>query len=779
MIKKIMSVLASTVMLGSTIIFASAASTTDIFGSNTLINAPGPLDAPAANSMGDYMASLNIGETTNQTTTINETIIDGEIEAIKTSSQPLYLDDMMSETKSTFTKTQLPIVLASGEVDGDNRDYEYNLKIDVPDAYTRYGEPEGNMDKAIIHTDFSGDENYKLRIIFPTAVDVNELAGESIRLFGRDYTFSEDESDLSYSSIDLFEKSTIVTIKTGETKVIDGHSIRADVEDTDSATIYVDGISKNVNDESWSGKIGGVNIYVKNIHAPNVAGDRYVEISLNTEKLVLSDGDEVERGTRDIDGTDVEIKTSGTGDNIKVKEIVITVTPSEFDDEVEHLAVGDYIIDPVFETIKFSLDSVTPDLESDDRDYIKVRTSGDDAATIGFTNKAGKEYSFEFIDDDDVTFLNENIPEDGYFITGSNEYTQIWQVENIRIDGDEKEIRLRDQAKDSDSVEIDFDGDTGELTLADGNTAIISGVTKDSINVSNIVDYVYTEKGAKITFDFGIETTTTTTCENYLPNTVNLSSCVLEDTITYPTYNMYLNGTWYINDTVTIDDYYTCEDYPIELEDPNNCTETIDTEVGITRLVIKEETDYNGGSFTDNDGTQLGSEIVIDIKNLGNDDDLSLKLLGYDYSRDDTKYLTTRYGTYVTDDDGEKVEIYYPEEAMSIEFHIGEVGSQITTTTTTETNINEGKISKIILGGTCVNGEASRLLGVGQLCGADFTAITGVSTNQALIQVFADTNDKIAILVAGYETADTLRATNYLKNNYNTMDLNPGSKLIV
>ena len=77
MIKKIMSVLASTVMLGSTIIFASAASTTDIFGSNTLINAPGPLDVPAANSMSNYMASLNIGETIT-----NETIIEGEIEAV-------------------------------------------------------------------------------------------------------------------------------------------------------------------------------------------------------------------------------------------------------------------------------------------------------------------------------------------------------------------------------------------------------------------------------------------------------------------------------------------------------------------------------------------------------------------------------------------------------------------------------------------------------------------------------------------------------------------------
>jgi len=743
MIKKIMSVLASAVMIGSTMIFASAAATDgNLFRSDTIVFAPGPLDAPASNSINNYMASLDISEPiTNQTTTINETIIDGEIEAIRTSSQPLYLGDKMSETKSTFTKTQLPTVLASGEVDGDDRDYEYDLKIDVPNAITRYGEPEDNIDKAIIHTDFSGNENYKLRIIFPTAVDVNELAGESIRLFGKEYTFSEDKSDLSHSSIDLFEKSTIVTIKTGETKVVDGHSIRADVEDTNSATIYVDGISKNVDDESWSGKIGGVDIYVKNIHAPNVAGDRYVEISLNTEKLVLSDGDEVERGTKSIDGTDVEIKTTSED---KVKEIVITITPSEFDDEVEHLGIGDYIVDPVFKTIKFSLDSVTPDLESEDRDYIKVRTSGDDAATIGFTNKAGKEYSFEFIDNNDVTFLKENIHEDEYFITGSNEYTQIWQVENIRIKGDEKEIRLKDQAKDSDSVEINFDGDEGELTLADGNTAIISGVTSNSINVSNIVDYVYTDKGAKITFDIGIEKTTEKVCQDYPTSIMNPNNCTFNNT-----YNVYM-----------------CQNYTEGIENPKDCvTNVVDTNITKAKLIITEETDYNGGSFTDNDGTQLGSEIIIDIKNLDDEDDLRLKLQDYDYSRDDTKYLTTRYGTYATEDDGERVELYYPEEAMSIDFHIGEVTSSITTTTTTETITNDGTIGKIILGGTCVNSEASRLLGVGKLCGESFTAQTGVGAGQVLMRSFAETDGKIAVLIAGYETADTLRGAEYFKNN--------------
>jgi len=140
MIKKIMSVLASVAMIGSTAFFASAASTSSIFGSNTVINAPGPLDAPAGNIMNDYISSLNISES-------NQTIVSGEMAAVKTSSQLLYLGDGMYDTKSTFTESQLPNVLATSEVNGNNgNNYEYNLKIDIPNVTTKYGEPENNLD---------------------------------------------------------------------------------------------------------------------------------------------------------------------------------------------------------------------------------------------------------------------------------------------------------------------------------------------------------------------------------------------------------------------------------------------------------------------------------------------------------------------------------------------------------------------------------------------------------------------------------------------------------
>ena len=50
------------------------------------------------------------------------------------------------------------------------------------------------------------------------------------------------------------------------------------------------------------------------------------------------------------------------------------------------------------------------------------------------------------------------------------------------------------------------------------------------------------------------------------------------------------------------------------------------------------------------------------------------------------------------------------------------------------------------------------------ICGADFTAQTGISADQFLIQAFDSpySTGKTALLVAGYEGADTRKAATYL-----------------
>jgi hypothetical protein len=71
----------------------------------------------------------------------------------------------------------------------------------------------------------------------------------------------------------------------------------------------------------------------------------------------------------------------------------------------------------------------------------------------------------------------------------------------------------------------------------------------------------------------------------------------------------------------------------------------------------------------------------------------------------------------------------------------------------------------IVVGGSCVNTVAAQVLGSATpVCGDAFTAVTGVGANQALIQVATSplSATKIAMLVAGYEAADTEKAAKYV-----------------
>ena len=83
----------------------------------------------------------------------------------------------------------------------------------------------------------------------------------------------------------------------------------------------------------------------------------------------------------------------------------------------------------------------------------------------------------------------------------------------------------------------------------------------------------------------------------------------------------------------------------------------------------------------------------------------------------------------------------------------------------------------IVVGGSCINSVAASLLG-GSACSADFTTKTSVGTGQFLIQSLASTysSGKVALVVAGYEAADTANAEKYLTTQ--NVDTTVGKKYI-
>jgi hypothetical protein len=149
------------------------------------------------------------------------------------------------------------------------------------------------------------------------------------------------------------------------------------------------------------------------------------------------------------------------------------------------------------------------------------------------------------------------------------------------------------------------------------------------------------------------------------------------------------------------------------------------------------------------------------------------------------------WGTLVTtnadDSDQKTVEIMYPKSQVYANLYIGAVGSSVIggsvgggSTQLGDILVKDSEVSSvssknlIVVGGSCINSVAANLLGSG--CGSDFTDKTGIGSGQFLIQSMASpySSSKVALVVAGYEAADTVNAATFLRTQ--TVDTMTGKK---
>jgi len=134
------------------------------------------------------------------------------------------------------------------------------------------------------------------------------------------------------------------------------------------------------------------------------------------------------------------------------------------------------------------------------------------------------------------------------------------------------------------------------------------------------------------------------------------------------------------------------------------------------------------------------------------------------------------FGVYVVEDSSDSDQDFailtYPENQMHAEVFISEVGAVITPGPGPNIGgliqvFNDKEMSKfqaknlLVVGGSCVNSVAAKILESDvPLCGAAWTEKTGVGAGQYIIKTVASPydEDKIAMLVAGFEATDTLNA---------------------
>jgi len=150
---------------------------------------------------------------------------------------------------------------------------------------------------------------------------------------------------------------------------------------------------------------------------------------------------------------------------------------------------------------------------------------------------------------------------------------------------------------------------------------------------------------------------------------------------------------------------------------------------------------------------------------------------------DDTDYVgyLTSYGTYALKDSSDTNvatgTISYGNAQMYANVYLAEVGASISpgaggggTGQLGDVLVKDKEVRNvatknlIVVGGSCINSAAATLVG-GTKCGAAWTTATGVGTGQFIIKGYATSTltSKLALLVAGYEAADTANAATYLR----------------
>jgi hypothetical protein len=772
--RKIAPVLASAVLLGSTIGFAVAA--TDLTAYPATFASKGKADVAiiygeAANAVdviaGDDIVS-DLSSIYGTAGTSAASVSGGESARIETSAQKLYLGDYLNATKSALTDSELPTLLAKGKLeDTDGASYDITQKINVPttaSGYAKYTQDGSSGTDPVLYLDFSSStaNKYSYELSITPALDTTKMANKVIKIAGKEYTFSGNSAELNASDAStglvLYGGSTDVTLstKTNSTYVVNGVNVDVTIVGVNpnlgstsegAATITVNGESASVA-KGKSYTLGGQRVYIRDIMVTNTQpAEGAVRIFLGSDKISFINGTNVKKGTTTLYGSTATFTYSGAG-NTKITKMVVSVSPNDLDSRVKYLISGNALVDPVF-GYKISLAGMTPDLMDSSKDKIEIMATGDNLVQLSFNNKRDQAYKVVLLKTSStnltattnqttlggdnynvIATVNTAIAQNDYFIVGSNEYTYVKELRTVDANNDK--IKVRDKSGGTES-EFTYSGVSGTITLDDGTAVpfLVDEVAK-TINVtSGATPVLYTKGGAMINLTLG------------------------------------------------------------------------------TNISITEETAYNDGSYKNAAGTTLGTTPMV-IKpvwdstrssgyKMGLDTNIGTTIGDGTFVQVGTNYdwkAITKYGSFVekTGQNDKVLSIYYPSAAAYLNAFVTSPTAVVSSTgattagklgsiSITDTEAETAKPSKnlIVVGGPAVNKVAAKLLGVAYpTYGAQLTGDNAITADQALIKLVASPYDstKVAIALFGWDAKDTRAAAKYLVANAGAADLAKSSVVL-
>jgi len=748
--KKIASIIATTVMLGSTVAFAAAAWPAPFVNN-------GAADAAVVygSASADYVAAADLGATLDKSVTAGAVNISGENVKIERSTDKLNLGDGLASTFVTsINKDQLPTMLADGTyLDTNNNEFKYTQKVELGStlALTDFRDTDLSTTPTIGVKVASGANVLNYTLDFTTNPNYNDdLKNTDLPILGKNYYVLSVATD----KLTLLDSAESTTLKEGESKdiTVNGKAYKVAINfvGNDQIKLDVNGeVTKQMSSSAPTYKLSdGTYVGIKEINYNSKdSGVSSVDFSLGNGKLVLSSGNEVELNDDTISGlTATMTNTSGKLDKIVLKW--------NTDDKMFITPTTDLVM-PGFGSIKLSTTGFTfpkqevTTLEADGSDSIKlvapIKSGSADFnliyATSGVITGLGKDSSNKLITSSDANSLVYN-ESDGakWFVVSWNSSSE---AESYLLSA---KVTTKDNANRT-TIKDEVTGSNICEDVANGSTCTVGNVV---LNVASTYRYgdskwvnfststtgasfqdFYTAEGLKIELPY-LVANTTGTVTSALKGSIDLSTA---NNLAANTSIGHNNASFYV--------FAQGED-----KDANIAAGPA------FNLTLKANTDSNmhvsadnAGAYTDlrlGDSDKYESIVKADVPTK-----IVLDKTGNEYTAELTYAGSQAYG-----------DVYLAAKSAVT----GITGSTKVVKDTEITSVQDKNL--IVVGGSCINTVAAQILGsTTPLCGAAFADKTGAGVGKYLIQVAASpvNSQKIAMLVAGYEAADTTNAVAKVK----------------
>ena len=758
--RKITSVLSCGIMAVSTIGFAAAASYPAPFVSG------GSADVAIVYGTGSGVSRLDIIQAGNVqsnlqsylggTTTTGGGTTGGDSVKLEKASTKFQLGKGITDIIGTAITDDSPgdglqVLLADGEyVDDDNDANSYTQKIDLLNAtLTQFDDDDYKADSPTIGIRYASAANVlNYTLDFTDTPLWEDIDSTNIEIMGKDYFIL---SHTANTTINLLDAAQTTTLTEGETTTVNGHEVSISfIGGTGTSAevkLNVDGeVTNSLNEGETQKLTSGDYVGIKDISVQDYAGGtKTVEFSIGTGKLVLKHNTDVEINDASISNMKTYITTTST--DSKIDQIVIAW---QSDDEV-FLAKDSEITMPGFEAVKLSFAGMLyPAMENirvrgGSTTYITLedfplKDSTEDinvlyGDSLNFT-AIGKDSTHLFRTSGDANGMRFDKDTDDWFLVsyndGSDAESYLMRATDFGQIGtttaNETTIQYR---KDGAWVDLKTDAKLNDVISVGNVEVTIDSIERSPVNAINVTttstsiefDRMYSKEGMQVYVPFDDTTNTSTT-----------------------------GGVWASDNQSTFNLIFSEEDNNGNIGAGKNITAVLGWNSATTAEAYVSDITGESVTFAENgDNTKLWLSQVFSA--------LATTVV-WDKSGDQYEATLTYHG------DESYGEVYL--NAPSVTVTPG-------TSTTSSTQLGnvvvmDSEVSKVssknlvVVGGSCINTAAATLVG-GAYCGSAWTTATGVGAGQFLLKGYASSSltSRMALLVAGWEAADTVNAATYLR----------------